>query len=172
MVTMLGMREDGVSDMEEESTTKRWIHGQRKERVSPEHQSPHHWIQWGTINKTGSRAMNRFCRETMSSALNKLSQRCQQDIRWRCRTRIRYKWMKLWKEAMLGKQIWESAASRLVEDMTPDGILRARAQKEKRRKPRTSPTHTSSSQPPQTIAFLSVVLSAVCCQSISHIALI
>lgn len=33
--------------------------------------------------------------------------------------------MKLWKEAMLEKQIPGSAAFRFVEYMTPDGLLRA-----------------------------------------------
>lgn len=95
-------------------------------KVSTEHQSLHNM---------GSRMMNQFCREKMSSALKKLSQWCQQDIRWRCHTRIRYIWMKHWKEAMPGKQIWESATSRLVQDRTLDELLRGRPQEEKRRKP-------------------------------------
>lgn len=47
--------------------------------------------------------INRLCREKMNSALKKLSSSCQQDMRWRCHTGIRYIRMKFWEKAMLEK---------------------------------------------------------------------
>lgn len=125
-----------------------------------------------TRSKIRSGMMNRICRKKMSSALKKFSQRCQQDIRWRCH-KNQISRMKLWKEAVSAEIDLGIRHIQVRRRYSPGSTTKGKAlEREEREAKEKSQSYFITQTHKHHHFCLYGFQSFVLCQSISHISLI